>query len=76
MPLRILFYVILYQNNFSRVNPGQNIQETHLKEYVVGCHTELTGVKHQAFSEQGEQAMTQHDLRFPPDQDIREGKGQ
>lgn len=46
-------------------------QRTDLEEHVVGCHGELSGVEHQAFGEQGEKAMTQHDLRFPPDQDIR-----
>lgn len=48
---------------------------TDLEEHVVCCHGELAGVEHQAFSEQGEEAVTQHDLRFPPDQDIRTSKG-
>lgn len=47
------------------------MQETDLKEHVVGCHSELAGVEHQAFSEQGEEAIIQHDLRFPPEEDIR-----
>lgn len=47
------------------------IQGTDLKQDVVGCHSELVGVEHQAFSEKGEEAITQHDLRFPPNQDIR-----
>lgn len=47
---------------------------TDLKERVVGCHSELAGVEHQAFSEQREEAVTQHDLRFPPDRDIRRSK--
>lgn len=47
---------------------------TDLKEHVVGCHSELAGVEHQTFSEQREEAVTQHDLRFPPDRDIRRSK--
>lgn len=43
---------------------------TDLEEHIVGCHGELVGVEHQAFSEQREETVTQHDLRFPPDQDI------
>lgn len=50
------------------------MQRTDLEEHVVGCHGELAGMEHQAFSEQGEEAVTQHDLRFPPDQDVRRSK--
>lgn len=50
------------------------MQRTDLKEHVVGRHAELAGVEHQALNEQGEEAMTQHNFRFPPDQDIRRSK--
>lgn len=50
------------------------MQRTDLEKHVVGCHGEVVGVEHQAFSEQGKQAMTQHDLSFPPDQDINRSK--
>lgn len=35
-----------------------NGQHTDLKKHIVHCHGEVAGVKHQAFGEQGEQAMT------------------
>lgn len=50
-------------------------RHTDLKKHIVGCHGELAGVEHQAFGEQGEQAVTQHDLRFPPDRDDKKVKG-
>lgn len=48
--------------------------KTDLEEHVVGRHGELARVEHQAFSQQREQAVTQHDLGFPPNQDIRRSK--
>lgn len=65
------------EDHFSPVSTGLEcvrMQQTDLEEHVVGCHSELAGVEHQAFSEQGEEAVTQHDLRFPPDQDIKRSK--
>lgn len=41
--------------------------QTDLVEHVVGRHGELAEVEHQTFTHQGEQTMTQHDLRFSPD---------
>lgn len=48
----------------------------NLEEHVVGRHGELAGVQHQAFGEQREEAVAHHDLRFPPDQDMMEVRGQ
>lgn len=42
-------------------------RRTDLIEHVVRRHAELIGVEHQAFGEQREQAVAQHDLSFPPD---------
>ena len=55
-------------DHFCLVSAGLECERrpTDLKEHVVGCHGELVGVEHQAFSEQGEEAVTQHNLRFPP----------
>lgn len=47
---------------------------TDLKEHIVRCHGELAGVEHQAFSEQREEAVTQHNLRLSPNQNIRRSK--
>ena len=70
----LFFIALVYENHFSLVSTGlgsKRRRRTNLEEHVVGCHGELAGVDHQAFNEQGEEAVTQHDLRFPPDQDIR-----
>lgn len=48
----------------------------NLKEHVVGRHGELARVQHQAFAEQREEAVAHHDLRFPPDQNMMEIRGQ
>lgn len=48
----------------------------NLEEHVVGRHGELAGVQHQALREQGEEAVAHHDLRFSPDQDVMEIRGQ
>lgn len=71
------FNFVVCEDHFSLVSTGlerEHRQSTDLKKHVVGCHGELVGVEHQAFSEQGEEAVTQHDLSFPPDQDIRRSK--
>lgn len=52
-----------------------NGQHTDLKKHIVHCHGEVAGVEHQAFGEQGEQAVTQHDLCFPPDRNDKKVKG-
>lgn len=46
--------------------------QTDLIEHVVCRHGELAEVEHQAFSHQGEQTMTQHDLGFSPDRGSKE----
>ncbi len=74
-----MYVTVAYEDQFGPVSRGLECvrrQMTDLKEHVVGCHGELARVEHQAFSEQGEEAMTQHDLSFPPGQDIRRSKGQ
>lgn len=48
----------------------------NLEEHVVGRHGELARVQHQALREQGEEAVAHHDLRFSPDQDVMEIRGQ
>ena len=44
---------------------------TDLKEHVVRCHGKVGGVQHQAFGEQREKAVAEHDLRLPPVPGIR-----
>lgn len=43
------------------------VQVTDLKQHVVSGHGALAGVEHQAFSQQGEESRTQHNLGFPPE---------
>lgn len=50
------------------------LRQTDLKQGVVGCHGERVGVEHQAFGKQREKAVSQHDLRLPPDQGVRKGQ--
>lgn len=44
------------------------MQVTDLEEHVVCGHGALAVVERQAFSQQGEESRTQHDLRFPPEE--------
>ncbi len=72
---RFLYETIIF--SFQSVSAGLEcvcMQGTDLEQHIVGCHGEVAGVEHQAFSEQREEAMTQHDLSFSPDQDIRKSK--
>lgn len=67
----------VFEDRFSPVSTGLErvcMQGTDLEEHIVGRHGEGVGVKHQTLSEQREEAMTQHDLSFPPDQDIGRSK--